>query len=30
MPPPSIMPPTPLEAFRSGTQVLREGKVDRR
>ena len=28
MPPRSLLPPTPLEAFRSGTQVLRQGKTD--
>jgi uncharacterized protein len=29
MPPPrSMMPPTPQEAFRSGTQALRQGKTD--
>ena len=30
VPPRPVMPPTPLEAFRSGTQALREGKTDRR
>jgi hypothetical protein len=28
MPPRSVMPPTPQEAFRSGTQLLRQGKTD--
>ena len=28
MPPRSMLPPTPLEAFRSGTQALRQGKTD--
>jgi len=28
MPPRSLLPPTPLEAFRSGTQALRQGKTD--
>ena len=28
MPPRPIMPPTPLEAFRSGTQALRQGKTE--
>ena len=28
MPPRPILPPTPLEAFRSGTQALRQGKTD--
>jgi TPR repeat protein len=28
MPPRPTMPPTPLEAFRSGTQALRQGKTD--
>jgi exopolysaccharide production negative regulator len=28
LPPRSAMPPTPLEAFRSGTQALREGKTE--
>src|SRR6188472_1846070 len=28
MPPRSLMPPTPQEAFRSGTQALRQGKTE--
>ena len=28
MPPRAVMPTTPLEAFRSGTQALRQGKTD--
>ena len=28
MPPRAVMPPTPHEAFRSGTQLLRQGKTD--
>jgi TPR repeat protein len=28
MPPRAVMPATPLEAFRSGTQALRQGKTD--
>jgi len=28
LPPRSAMPPTPLEAFRSGTQALRQGKTE--
>jgi TPR repeat protein len=28
MPPRTVMPSTPLEAFRSGTQALRQGKTD--
>ena len=28
MPPPSVMPFTPQEAFRSGTQLLRQGKTE--
>jgi uncharacterized protein len=28
LPPRSVMPPTPQEAFRSGTQKLRQGKTD--
>src|SRR5262249_60640460 len=28
LPPRSAMPPTPLEAFRSGTQALRQGRTE--
>ena len=28
LPPRSVMPPTPLDAFRSGTQALRQGRID--
>src|SRR5262249_48286169 len=28
LPPRSVMPPTPQEAFRSGTQLLRQGKTE--
>jgi TPR repeat protein len=27
-PPRSMLPPTPIEAFRAGTQLLRQGKID--
>src|SRR5438128_1138608 len=28
LPPRTVMPPTPQEAFRSGTQLLRQGKTE--